>query len=206
MESKALSVACPRRGDDARDRGRRRGCGDDAVTVRAVPVLAPGSMRAVPPISSRDDKKPSPGRSGDGLFSLTHATPVSPWCSEPVNDPLTTRGHFAALIDGRGIRRGNAVAVVVVGRGSGRGRGDAARTAGDSDAVRSMLAGRSMWRADGGLTTVDEFAAFEPRGSSAIRGVAILPIARFAGCGCHLCPFSNMKNRTGRLIRPVRSL
>ena len=23
------------------------------------------------------------------------------WCSEPVNDPLTTRGHFAAVIDGR---------------------------------------------------------------------------------------------------------
>jgi hypothetical protein len=83
------------------------------------------------------------------------------------------------------------------------------------DAVRALAIvmmcarcwhGRSMWRAGGGLTTVDEFAAFERRGSSAIRGVAILPIARFAGCGCRLRPFSKMKNRMGvvlldRLVR-----
>jgi hypothetical protein len=44
---------------------------------------------------------------GDGFLSLTHATPVSSHGS----DPLTTRGYLAAVIDERGIRRGDAVAV-----------------------------------------------------------------------------------------------
>ena len=75
------------------------------MTVPAVPWLR---VRCVPCRASHVGTKwPSPVRgaqTGDGLLLRSTSVPQrgrGRWCSEPVNDPLTTRGHFAAVIDGR---------------------------------------------------------------------------------------------------------
>jgi hypothetical protein len=62
-------------------------------------------------------------------------------------------------------------------------------------------------RDGGGLTTVDEFAAFERRGSSAIRGVGGFANCSFCRVWMPRLPvFKNEKSDGDRLTRPVGSL
>ena len=68
-----LAVACPRR--EARD--------DEAVTVRAVAVLAPGSMPAVPPISERQEAV-----TGCGTMTASHCSTVSRSRTGPMVRPI----------------------------------------------------------------------------------------------------------------------
>ena len=68
-----LAVACPRR--EARD--------DEAVTVRAVAVLAPGSMPAVPPISERQEAV-----TGCGTMTAPHCSTVSRSRTGPMVRPI----------------------------------------------------------------------------------------------------------------------
>jgi hypothetical protein len=104
---------------------------DDAATVqkreeiaeqftRTLPVLAPGSMpaacRGIGPLRGEGLVRVVRLMLAHGrvVVTMRHGRPHTrnhtrrsvpserdQWCSEPVNDPLTTRRHLAAVIEGR---------------------------------------------------------------------------------------------------------